>query len=409
MRQRRPPRVDLSADMLDMSSIQESFLLEGIGKIDNISLSGQSKANKRDKLTRNDFEAIGSDDNFMLHCTSPISHTSTITMDNLSPASSMSVSSVLIADDAPTLPTLPVATSNDAMIGIFQPEIQLTSPISNKGPTVFVDEDCFTYITLEETKSSESSGDDFQGNAMIGNRETKHATMHSPFRSARATTSQTPCYSIQTPYTYETIESLDVVPRTGIRTQYTFETLLSSEKENTPNRSSTTSSMTRKKQKRDDLTQSPLEGKRIYSVSPVPASNSISDSSSRRITPTRKRKTKRVDLDSFSVDEYASSPDKSADRFSIDSYASSDDGCRLGFGGATALHLARTKRDQSLFRLRSLGVGQTSFQSPVRSLASPQHSTRSEQSTIIQRKDHVAKQRRRLSQVVQSYCQSTEA
>lgn len=405
MRQRRSPRVDLSADMLDSTSLQESFLLENTQrKIDLVSRS-EYKVHQQDAKN----ETADYDDNFSLHCTSPVSHTSTITMDLLSPASCLGDTSTIAGDDGddlhlPALPSLRHINTN-VIIVTDGPETSfppLTSPSDDtKVQTVFVDDDSFTYVTLEETNSS--CGDVFKGIPIMDTTTTR-----TPFRSTRATT--TPCFSVQTLYTYETIESSDV-NRTGFATQYTYETLQSMEKENTPNRS--TSSETRKHPKCSDdcctntldlQAQSPLEGRRMYSVSPSPESNSTPK------TPNLRRRPNRVELDLFSVDEYASSPDKSVDCFSIDSYSSSDNGLGFGGTGATALELARTKRDQSLFRLRFLG-GETFQSSVVRHpLPSPSQSHTSNTDTSInQRKDHVEKQRRRLSQVVQSYCQIAES
>jgi len=354
-----------------------------------------------------------SDENFMLLCTSPVSQASTITMDLLLSPSSMS-DSVNVTDDLslPEFPGLQAAPTDKAMIGTVGggtdttgTSLPATSPTgSDKGPTVFMDDDSFTYVTLAESKSSDS-GDVFNGiasgaavnDARAAAATTSNTALQTPYRSAIHTPHTSS--SMQTPYTYETIESSDVINRTGFTSQFTFETINTSDKENTPNLRSSTR---KNKRERIDLTQSPLEGRRIYSMSPIP-------NSALPGTPQDKKKEMQtVDLDCFSIDDYASSPDKSEDCFSIDSYSTSDDDDGLGFGGTgmTSVDLARTRRDQSLFRLRSMGGGKFHSMRPL-PVSSPQSSSCG--AGISQRKHHVEKQRRRLSQVVQSYCQSMES
>jgi len=416
MRQRRSTRVDLSSDLMgvDSTSIQESFLMqETRQRIEDILLPKQRRPNDNKVVCNgySDNESSDHDCDFMLHCTTPVSCASTITMDFMSTYSN---------DDSslPSLPGLDTIPTDQATMGIIDgiktaTAVALTPKNRKRPPTVFVDEDSFTYITFEESKSSHSSCNAFNGlssDAVNGTTVAANGAMQTPYsprisigdakfaatNTAPKATLQTPhIYNTpQSPYTYETIES--VANMTGIRTQYTFETVETLDKENSPNRTYTTS-------KRGGATkiysaQSPLEGRKIYDASPLP--NSIP------CTPQKKKEDLYdIDLDSFSIDQYISSPDHSSDCFSIDSYASWDDG--LGFGGAgiTMLDLARARRDQSMYRLRSIGGRKLHSLRKGPSTPSPQNSC----GGINQRREQMEVQRRRLSQAVQSYCQSIES
>ncbi|KAL3930917.1 MAG: hypothetical protein SGBAC_011551 [Bacillariaceae sp.] len=443
-RRQRAPRVDLSDDKMmmmmmgvDSTSLQESFLLEEETrrKIEQVPRSeyrgGVYTRNytNNNNNNNNGYESCESDDNFMLHCTSPVSHTSTITMDLLLSSSSTSGDSISYDDiEIPALPELPSALTDEAIIGVGSgigsgdfldtatclPVIRSASS-KEEAPVVFMEEDGFTYVTLEASNSSVYSEDLCDG--MVDDVIDARATSNSALQTTPSAMQQTPHSrgSMQTPYTYETIEASDAKNRTGLRSQFTFETIHSSTgKENAPNQGSSTTrrtarSTTRKpKRERVDLTQSPMQGRRICSVSPLPPRTTIVATKINPGTPQalHNEQMYRVDLDCFSIDEYASSPDKSIlDCFSIDFYSSSDDGLGFGGTGLTALDVARTKRDQSLFRLRSMGGGKLRSTRPL-PLPSPKNNSLGD---INQRKDHVEKQRRRLSQVFQSYCQSMES
>jgi len=303
----------------------------------------------------------------------------------------------------------------------------ITPQNSKELATPFGDEDSFTFITLEESKSF-GSCDDLRGlssNAVNGSR-VLNDVKQSPYRqrisiddalseatntTPKASALQTP-YIIssapQTPYTYETIDS--ATTRTGIRTQCTYSTMETLGNENATDRTHTTTSK-RSVASKMDSAQSPLGGRKICDASsPLPNS----------IQCTTQQKTDNLchmDLDRFSIDQYVSSPDRSSNCFSIDSYASWDDDIGFGGVGSTVLDLARARRDLSLDRLRSMENG--NFHSlrmgrPSTPLSQSRSGTNQiaflAESTfdINQRLEQMEVQRRRLSQAVDSYCQCVE-